>query len=89
MCQTGSALTSDVDDRARAIDTLLREGVLINDQRCHLDPSWVSPLDERDVTATTVTGAGGFGGKETQALLQATSCRRRRVLGGHTIYFGT
>ena len=42
-------MTSDVNDRARAIDTLRKEGVIINEQRCHLDPAWVSPLDERDV----------------------------------------
>ncbi|CAE7372970.1 unnamed protein product, partial [Symbiodinium sp. CCMP2456] len=52
VCQTGSALTSDVDDRARAIDTILKEGVVIDGEVRKLDPAWQSPLVERDIRRT-------------------------------------
>ena len=43
------ALTSDVDSQGRAIDTILKEGVIIDGVRRPLDPNWKSPLVERDV----------------------------------------
>ena len=48
MCQTGSALTSDLDDRARAIDTILKEGVVVDGVVRKLDLDLKSPLVERD-----------------------------------------
>ena len=39
---------TQIDDSARAINTMLKEGVVVDGVRRPLDPDWVSPLVERD-----------------------------------------